>query len=457
VPAISLLNGWAPLALQVITAVVLVLAIGWRTPRWRTRWLPASVVVGLIAVGATYWYIASANLSGGRPAPVDFWIWVGLAGLAIAVAALGWRRNRWWRRGASLLAVPMCALCVALAVNLWTGYLPTVQSAWDQATGRPLPGQTDASGVAAMQRQGAKPVEGTVVSVSIPATESGFAHRDELIYLPPGWYATNPPPRLPVVMMIGGVFGTPADWLRAGEAKETLDEFAAQHGGNAPVVVFVDAGGTFRNDTECVNGVRGNAADHLTKDVVPYVSSHFATSTDPANWGVVGWSMGGTCAVTVTMKYPELFSSFVAIDNEQFPNAGTKEQTIARLFGGDVEAFESFQPATVITNHGPYTGIAGWFAISEDVPTVYRPAAPEPGTSGPRTQAPDPLNHAKSANYLCELASDYGAECSVVPERTEHDWPAAAKVFADSLPWLAGRLRTPGVRQIPLPGAPPVP
>ena len=32
--------------------------------------------------------------------------------------------------------------------------------------------------------------------------------------------------------------------------------------------VFVDSG-AFNNDTECVNRVRGNAADHLTKDVAP--------------------------------------------------------------------------------------------------------------------------------------------------------------------------------------------
>ena len=38
------------------------------------------------------------------------------------------------------------------------------------------------------------------------------------------------------------------------------------------MLVFVDSGGAFNNDTECVNGTRGNAADHLTKDVVPFMS-----------------------------------------------------------------------------------------------------------------------------------------------------------------------------------------
>ena len=65
------------------------------------------------------------------------------------------------------------------------------------------------------------------------------------------------------------------------------------------MLVFPDSSGTFSNDTECVNGVRGNAADHLTKDVVPYIISNFGVSRDPANWGIVGWSAGGTCALTL--------------------------------------------------------------------------------------------------------------------------------------------------------------
>ena len=86
-------------------------------------------------------------------------------------------------------------------------------------------------------------------------------------------------------MMIGGEFNTPADWLRAGNAIKTIDDFAAAHGGNAPVLVFVDSGGAFNNDTECVNGTRGNAADHLTKDVVPFMDSNFGVSAQPRRTG----------------------------------------------------------------------------------------------------------------------------------------------------------------------------
>ena len=62
-------------------------------------------------------------------------------------------------------------------------------------------------------------------------------------------------------------------------------------------------------------------------------SSTFGVNS--ANWGVLGWSMGGTCAVDLTVMHPELFSTFVDIAGDMGPNAGTKEQTIARIYGGD--------------------------------------------------------------------------------------------------------------------------
>jgi S-formylglutathione hydrolase FrmB len=200
-----------------------------------------------------------------------------------------------------------------------------------------------------------------------------------------------------------------------------------------------------------VNGVRGNAADHLTKDVVPYVISHFGVSADPANWGVAGWSMGGTCAVTLTVKHPELFSAFVDIDGDVFPNAGQKEQTIFRLYGGDEQAWAEFDPTAVMTAHGLYTGVAGWFAVSDpNVTTVHRDPAVGVGAAEAEPEAPDGI--AMGANYLCALASSNGVECSVVAEPTKHDWPSGAEQFANALPWLAGRIGTPGVPRVLLPG-----
>lgn len=136
-------------------------------------------------------------------------MWIAATGLAVVVAVVGWRGTRWWRRGMSVLAIPLCGLATALMLNLWVGYFPTVQTAWNQVTAGPLPDQTDRATVTAMVQQHAIPAKGTVVKVTIPSDASHFAHRDELVYLPPAYYATNPPPKLPTVMMIGGEFNTP--------------------------------------------------------------------------------------------------------------------------------------------------------------------------------------------------------------------------------------------------------
>ena len=453
---LSLLRGWLPLTIEIVAALVVVAAIGWRTRRWRLVWVPVAIVVGLALAAWAHWYVDSQGLAG-DPAPDALWIWTGLTGFAIGVAILGWRRTGWWRRAASLAAVPLCLLTTAMALNTWVGYFPTVQVAWNQLTAGPLPDETDPATIAAMQKAGTVLTHGSVVKVDIPDTASGFKHRTELVYLPPKWFATNPPPKLPVVMMIAGEFNTPADWLRTGNAAAIVDNLAQAHGGNAPVLVFVDSGGSFNNDTECVNGVRGNVADHLTKDVVPYVNAHYGTSPSPADWGIVGWSMGGTCAVDLTVMHPELFNSFVDIAGDTGPNAGTHDQTVARLYGGNANAWAQFDPATVITKHGPYKGVSGWFAISTDKPTQHKFDMGEDAVGlGGRDGAGMQTDQTEAANTLCGLGRANGITCSVVPTTGRHDWPLATNVFTASLPWLAGAVHTPGIPAIPLPAGAPV-
>ena len=449
---VSLMHGWLPVTAQLLAGLLLVSAIGWRTRRWRLVSLPVAVALGLAATAVTYWTIFANGLSG-EPAPQSLWMWVTLTGLAGGVAVLGWRSAARWRRTVSLLAVPMSALCAGLMLNLWVGYFPTVQTAWGQLTDGPLPGQTDSATVAKMLAAQSIPAKGKVVPVTINGS-SNFKHRGELVYLPPAYFASNPPPALPTVMMIGGQFNTAADWIRAANAVGTIDDFAARNGGNAPVFVFADSGGAFNNDTECVNGLRGNAADHLTQDVVPYMVENFRVSDDPANWGVVGWSSGGTCAMNLTVKYPELFSTFVNIDGDFAPNAGTKSQTIERLFGGNAAAYDEWYPPAVIEKHGPYEGVAGWFAVSENakIPAISGAGLQET----PEVRSPE-SNPTDAARALCRLGSQNGIDCAVIPQSGRHDWPFAARAFAAALPWLAWQIDTPDVPEVPLPGtsAPP--
>ena len=447
---LSLLHGWLPAVVQVLALLVVINAIGWRR-RWRKWALAVALGVAALVTALSHWYITSIGVAG-DPAPPLLWLWIAISGFAAAVLLLGWPGARWWRRGLAVLSVPLCVLCATLALNGWVGYFPTVVAAWNQLTSGPLPDQIDRLRVTAMQVAGFKPTKGVVVPVDITADASHFAHRQELVYLPPAWFASNPPPRLPTVMMISSAFNMPVDWLRAGGAFDTIDDFAAHHHGFAPVLVFVDPTGAFDNDTECVNGSRGSAADHLTKDVVPFVVSNFGVSAERANWGIAGWSMGGTCAVDLTVMHPDMFSAFVDIAGDRRPNVGTKDQTIARLFGGDAAAWTASDPVTIMDRHGRYTGVSGWFDIPSSSGPQNLAEATNPAlvatTSDPSA---NPEGQDAAAGRLCDVATANGISCAVVTQPGRHDWPFAAQAFAAALPWLASALGTPNTEPVQLP------
>jgi S-formylglutathione hydrolase FrmB len=448
-PGISLISGWLPIAIQVVAFALLLAAIGWRSRRWRMRWLPAAAVVGLAVAAVAYWYVDHQGW--GDDPPWGMWAWIAATGLAVAVVVLGWGSAPWWRRIVSILTVPLTAISAADVLNVSLGYLPTVQTAWQTATGTQPSDWINESTLAAMVRDGVRPTRGTIVTVTIPDDHSGFAHRDEFVYLPPAWFESSPPPRLPAVMMIGGEMGHPADWMLAGGGRRTLDEFALKHRGMTPVAIFPDSSGAFANDTECVNGTRGNAADHLTKDVVPYVISHFGVSPAPSNWGVLGWSSGGTCALTLTVMHPELFSAFIDFDGQLGPNAGGKEQTVARLFGGDADAWAAFDPKSVVEAHGRYDGVSAWIGVSGQAATVYRPAAADAPTDDALGDwDPDSEERGSAADQLCRLLSGHGIDCAISSYPGSHDFTSAANGLAAALPWLAGKIGTPGVARQPL-------
>ena len=439
---VSLLGGWLPAALQIATVIVVLAVTGWRTPRWRRRWVPAAVAAGVALALAARTWVNSEGLAS-DPAPIPLWGWATVFGATTVIAVAGWPGARWWRRGLSLLAVPLTLLAVLISLNKWVGYYPTVPAAWNALTSGPLPDEVDLDALPALRNTA--PSTGKVVQVDIPGDASGFVHRSEYVYLPPAWFAGDQPPRLPTVLMIAGEFNTAADWMRSGGVIPMIDDYARSHGGVAPIFAFIDSGGSFNNDTECVNGPRGQSADHLTLDVRPYLIDRFGAADDPARWGVVGWSMGGTCAIGLTVMHPELFRSFLDIAGDHGPTAGTKEQTIERLYRGDAAEWARWDPASVMKAHGPYQGVAGWFA------EAVKPPQDHPFGGGQRPQSDAPLGYGGHDVWhdddrdgagadLCAVAVSVGIECTVHTTVSNHTWQFATTAFSQALPWLAGRV-----------------
>ena len=421
VAGISLLHGMLVPAIEVAAGTAMVVAVRWRDSRRSMRWLVIGGAAGTGTAVAVYWTLAHQGLLP-DDAPWSLWVWITLTVCAVVVAVTGWTRLRWGRRAAALLAAVLAVLCIGLSVNQWSGFYPSTGRAWQGLTGQALTNEAPLWSLTAL-RNIPEP-DGKIIPIRIPSSVSHFRHRTEYAYLPPTWFVGPAPPTLPVVVMIGGVITTPEDWVRSGGAVSSVQNFAATHHGQSPILVFIDPTGGLTNDTECVNGTHGNVDTHITQEVRPFVISSFGAASDPARWSVAGWSMGGTCAVDLTVEHPDLFHTFVDISGDPGPNIGGRNHTITALYGGHADQWSRFDPATAMNRHGHYENLAGWFQAEGHRMRDHQ-------LTSPQVRAAQTLDTVAHANNITTVFR---------AQPGKHTWSFAANAFAQSLPWLNARL-----------------
>lgn len=402
--SVSLLSGWLPVTLRIAAVAAVVAAVSRRDRRWWTRAVPVALVVATV-VAAVVSVLVNEALAMPETLPAQVWIWLGVAVFALVVAV--WRGVAWRRlvaAGAMLLAV----VAAVGTVNQFVGYYPTVGAAFGELTGQPVPAQVDVSQLSTVNP---RTRSGRVVPVYVPDTYSHFTHREEFVYLPPAWFRSGRKDHFPVIEMIGAEFSTPQNWIRAGDAIGTADAFARHHDGNAPILVFADASGGFTVDTECVDGPHGNSETHLVRDIPAYLATHFGVR--PTGWGIAGWSMGGTCAVDLSVEHPDVFSHFLDISGDLGPNIGSQTNTITTLYGGDRAAWAAHDPLTVLRHHHRYHGVFGLFA--------------------------DGVQEHRTTRAAYELSSACAADGIVTRVSVRpggHNWQFGAREFAEELPRL---------------------
>jgi enterochelin esterase-like enzyme len=142
---------------------------------------------------------------------------------------------------------------------------------------------------------------GTIESASMRRTV-GFN-----IYLPPQ-YEKEPGRRFPVVYFLHGTTGTESS--DAGLARSVDAEISS--GRIAPVIYVFPNGGSgsyYRDWPE--NYVR--AETMLIRELLPFVDQHYRTIDRSLARGICGFSMGGSGAIRLVLKYPGLFCTAAAL------------------------------------------------------------------------------------------------------------------------------------------------
>lgn len=209
---------------------------------------------------------------------------------------------------------------------------------------------------------------GRLEVVPIPGGASRFGARPAYVYLPPA-AIRHPRERLPVLELLHGNPGDPDDWVDHGDARATLDGFAATHDGRAPIVVMPDINGTHVADSECVREPGGgNVEEYLTRQVPDYVREHFPAARGGRRWTVAGLSEGGTCALMLALRHPTAFRGFGDFSGLARPTLGPRDderRTLDELFAGSRRDYDQHDPMWLLARHR-YPTLAGRLIAGAD-------------------------------------------------------------------------------------------
>jgi enterochelin esterase-like enzyme len=436
---------WVPVG---VAAACLLASTAGRTARWWRTWGVGLVAVSTIIVVVARWWIRHSGLVLDKY-PTRFVVFAWFAVAALGIAVTGWKSGPAALRAVRVLAAPASVLAAFLLINSYYGYWPTVATLLN----KPVAGQVSKQSFARFLHPGplsshATPrrlaadrlVAGSGVSplpttarraraapavpqvpaghygpIDIPGTAIGFAAAQAYLWIPPD-FATVPHANLSVMVMLPGWPGNVQDWTRAGRVSDTANTWARAHGGHAPVMVFINENGAAGHDTECVNSIEGRAESYLVSSVPLFLSQTLGITPDPSRWALVGYSEGGTCAITLALRHPGLYGRFVDIAGDPAPNYwGGPAGTLRTLYAGSMTAEELHTPAWLLQRHR-YPGMVGWLATSNSDPK----------------RVPDA--------QLAAQAARAGVEVQTFNSPGGHTWTYARQAFARIYPGLVGDL-----------------
>jgi S-formylglutathione hydrolase FrmB len=147
-----------------------------------------------------------------------------------------------------------------------------------------------------------------------------------------------------------------------------------------------------------------------------FVEQTLGIAPDPSRWALVGYSEGGTCALTLALRHPGIYGRFVDIAGDPAPNYwGGPRATLQTLYAGNTTAQALHSPSWLLQRHG-YPGMVAWFATANS----------------------DALR-ASNAQLTAQSARA-GIEVQTFNSPGGHTWTYAHQAFARIYPGLVGYL-----------------
>ncbi|GGU48343.1 alpha/beta hydrolase [Lentzea flava] len=419
---LSLINGPIPATATVAGVLALAALTIRRNRSWWTRTVPMVVVACAVSVAALKLVVDHVWKPWPEPLPAVLTGWAGATLLAVCLAVARLRSARWCSRVLSAVLVLVVTASAVAAANAYFGFYPTSRAVLELFTNNRVDLDEAAKPASSVMPAGSRladvwhkpadlPEKGTVSEAEIPGV---FKARPAWIYLPPA-YAATPRPRLPVVVLLPGQPGSPRDWFDAGRLSERLDEFAREHQGLAPIVVVADQLGARMANPLCLDSKLGQSETYLAREVPEWIKRRLTVDERREAWTIAGFSQGGTCALQLAVRAPDVYGNFIDLTGQREPSLGSRADTVKAAFGGDENAFVRVNPMDVLARQQ------------------------FPQTAGVIVAGRDDLLYRQANAEVFEACRRAGMDVRWKELPGAHDWNVWRPGLYDSLPWLAAR------------------
>jgi enterochelin esterase-like enzyme len=186
-------------------------------------------------------------------------------------------------------------------------------------------------------------VHGTAERFSVRSAALGGRSQPVDVYLPPG-YQHKPHRRYPVLYLLHGFPGIPADFPQTVRVEVEEDILVALHRMQPTIIVMPFGSTGVFTDKEWANGVRSHEgwATFLSRDVVRAVDARYRTIRSGAGRAIGGLSEGGYGALNIALQHPREFRVVESWSGYALADP------IKSIFGGNKRLLDANSPLLVL-------------------------------------------------------------------------------------------------------------
>ncbi|MEU7133160.1 alpha/beta hydrolase-fold protein [Streptomyces sp. NPDC046261] len=175
-------------------------------------------------------------------------------------------------------------------------------------------------------------VGGKIEKINVSGVDSKISG-PAYVYLPPEYFQPEYAKKnFPASVVLTGFPGTAEALIKGLDYPVRAHKLAKAKQMQPTILVMLRPSVVGQRDTECINIPNGPQAEtFFTKDLRKAVTEHYRVGDKAANWGIIGNSTGGYCALKIAMRNPDAFSAAASLSGYY---KALQDPTTGSLFGG---------------------------------------------------------------------------------------------------------------------------